>query len=48
MKVSYSAVDLVCAHCGATLRLPAATADDLDDVCAHYTLLIPGKKDELL
>lgn len=44
IKVGYAAVDLVCARCGATLRLPAATSDDIDDVCAKYTLTIPGKE----
>ncbi len=45
VKVGYSAVDLVCARCGAALRLPAATTEDLDDLCARYTLTIPGKKE---
>ena len=45
VKVGYSSVDVVCAHCGGMLRLNAATADDIDDVCARYTLTIPGKKD---
>lgn len=45
IKVGFSAVDLICAHCGATLRLPAATPDDIDAVCARYTLTIPGKKE---
>lgn len=45
MKVGYSSVDLVCASCGATLRLPAATQDDLAALCARDTLTIPGKKE---
>ncbi len=45
IRVSYSAVELTCAQCGAVLHLPAATADDLDRVCARYTLTIPGKKE---
>lgn len=44
VKVGYAAVDVVCAACGAALRLPAATADDLDALCARYTVTIPGKK----
>ena len=44
IKVGYAAVDVVCARCGATLRLPAATPDDIDAVCAKYTLTIPGKE----
>lgn len=45
VKVGYAAVDLVCAICGAALRLPAATADDLDALCARYTITIPGRKE---
>ena len=45
IKVGFSDVDLICAHCGATLRLDAATPDDIDAVCAKYTLTIPGKKE---
>ena len=45
VKVGYSSVDLVCAQCGAVLRLPAATPDDLESICARYTLIIPGKKE---
>lgn len=45
VKVGYSSVDLVCASCGAALRLGAATADDLDDLCARDGLTIPGRKD---
>ena len=45
IKVGYSAVDLVCARCGATLRLNAATPDDLDRLCAQMSLTIPGKKE---
>lgn len=45
IKVGFSSVDLVCAHCGTTLRVNAATPDDIDTVCAKYTLTIPGKKE---
>lgn len=44
IRVGYSAVDVVCARCGAALRLNAATPDDIDDICAKYTLTIPGKE----
>ena len=43
MRVGFSWVDLMCARCGAVLRLPAATPDDVDAVCSRYTLTIPGK-----
>lgn len=46
IKVGYSSVDVVCAHCGAVLRMNAATPDDIDDICAQYTLTIPGKKED--
>ena len=45
IKVGYSSVDLVCAQCGAALRLGAATPDDLDALCARDSLIIPGKKE---
>ena len=44
VRVGFSSVDVVCARCGAVLRLPAATHDDLDALCARYTITIPGKK----
>ena len=45
VKVGFSSVDVVCARCGSVLRLSAATHDDLDALCARYTVTIPGKKD---
>ena len=44
MDIRRSAVDLVCKDCGAKLRIPAATDRDLDDLCCHITLRIPGTK----
>lgn len=44
MKIRRSAVDLICRDCGAKLRIPAATDRDLDDLCCHMKLTIPGKK----
>ena len=43
MEVRRSAVDLICRDCGAKLRLPAATDRDLDDLCCHMKLVLPGK-----
>ncbi|MCD7844063.1 MAG: hypothetical protein LUG17_05520, partial [Clostridiales bacterium] len=40
LKVHYSSVEVVCARCGASLRLPAATLDDLNDLCCRDKLLI--------
>lgn len=45
LKVGYSAVDLTCGDCGATLRLPAATDSDLDDLCCKTRLVIKGRKE---
>lgn len=46
MEIRRSAVDLVCRDCGAKLRIPAATDRDLDDLCCHMKLVIPGKRAE--
>ncbi len=43
MEIRRSAVDLVCRDCGAKLRIPAAADRDLDDLCCHMKLVIPGK-----
>ena len=43
MEIRRSAVDLVCRDCGAKQRIPAATDRDLDDLCCHMKLVIPGK-----
>ena len=43
MEIRRSAVDLICRDCGAKLRLPAATDRDLDDLCCHMKLVLPGK-----
>ena len=42
MEIRRSAVDLICRDCGAKLRIPAATDRDLDDLCCHMKLVIPG------
>ena len=42
-QVNYSSVDLICTQCGAQMRIPAATADDIDDICCKHTILIRGK-----
>ena len=43
IEVRPGAVDLVCRDCGAKLRLPAATDEDLDSLCCQYRLRIPGR-----
>lgn len=44
MEVRRSSIDLICGECGAKLRIPAATDEDLDALCCHMTLRIPGRK----
>ena len=43
-QVNYSSVDLICKQCGAQMRIPAATADDIDDICCKTNLVIRGKR----
>ena len=42
-QVNFSSVDLICQDCGAQMRIPAATADDIDDICYKDKILIRGK-----
>lgn len=44
MEVRPTYVDLICADCGARLRVDAATDEDLDRLCCHYTLKIKGRR----
>lgn len=44
MEIRRSSVDLICRTCGAKLRIPAATDRDLDDLCCHLKLVIPGRR----
>ncbi|MGM9618523.1 MAG: hypothetical protein ACI3W8_01615 [Oscillospiraceae bacterium] len=44
MEVGRASVDLICADCGTKLRIPAATDEDLDSLCCHMRLVIPGRK----
>ncbi len=44
VEIRRSSVDLICRDCGAKLRIPAATDSDLDDLCCHWKLVIPGKR----
>ena len=44
MEIRRGAVELTCRDCGARLRLSAATDRDLDDLCCHMKLVIPGGK----
>ena len=44
LQVSYGSVDLICAACGGVMRIPAATADDIDDICCKTRLVIRGRE----
>ena len=46
LRINYSSVDLICAGCGAAVRIPAATASDIEDICCKQTILLKktGKK----
>lgn len=48
VRVGYSTVELVCADCGRTLRLNAATADDIDAICCKTKLVIGGEAPRVL
>lgn len=43
LQVNYSSIDLFCAACGGAMRIPAATADDIDDICCQHKLVIRGE-----
>ena len=43
MEVRPTCVDLICAKCGAKLRVDAATDEDLDRLCCNWTLKIKGR-----
>lgn len=43
LKVNYSSVDLICPGCGAAMRIPAATQEDIADLCCRAELRIHGK-----
>ena len=46
LQVNYSSIDLFCADCGGAMRIPAATASDIDDICCKTSLVIRGKAQE--
>ncbi len=42
LQVNYSSIDLFCADCGGAMRIPAAAARDIDDICCKTRLVIRG------
>lgn len=43
MEIRHTYVDLTCKACGAKLRIPAATDEDLDRLCCRMKLEIKGR-----
>lgn len=43
LAIQFSAVELRCTQCGGNLKIPAATASDLEDLCCKHTLTIRGR-----
>ena len=39
-EVKYGSVDLICANCGGAVRIPAATQEDIDDICCKDRILL--------
>ena len=46
IQVGYNAIELTCPECNATMRIPAATADDLDAICCKVKLVIQSRAKE--
>jgi hypothetical protein len=44
LKVRYSSIELSCARCNGSLRLPSATMDDLNDLCCRDELVLQGQE----
>lgn len=44
LKLSYSSVELSCSVCGGSLKIPAATMTDVEDLCCKPVLTIRGRK----
>ena len=43
LQVNFSSIDLFCVDCGGAMRIPAATASDIDDICCKNKLVIHGQ-----
>lgn len=44
LSIHYASIQLECARCGGKLRIPAASQDDLTDLCCRETLEIRGNE----
>ena len=45
LAINYSSIDLICGACGQAMRIPAATASDIEDICCKDKLIIRGGKE---
>lgn len=43
IKVHFSSVELQCGECGAKMMIPAATEEDLENLCCRWNLIIGSK-----
>lgn len=46
IQVGFTTVELGCSVCGQVSRIPATTAEDIDNICCCHTLLIGAKGEE--
>lgn len=44
LRIHYSSIELRCPDCGGSLRIPAATQNDIGDICCKQTLTIDRKR----
>jgi RNase P subunit RPR2 len=44
VSINFSSVDITCKTCGAAMRIPAATASDVEDICCKNTLVLHKKR----
>ena len=43
LDVRYASVVLRCGDCGGVLKIPAGTAEDIENICCQYTLKLKGR-----
>lgn len=44
LDVRYASVVLRCGDCGGVLKIPAGTAEDIENICCQYTLKLKGRR----
>ena len=40
LDVHFCSIEVICAECGAAIQIPAATADDIDNICCRSSIFI--------